>query len=119
MKLPLFLPVLALGLLTACEKKTEPAPEPPAKSSSSGNPVTAPVDYLGAVGGAKKSMEGKLGNVGLTQAIQQFQAMEERLPTTLQELVTKGYLRELPKPPYQMKFAYNPQTGEVKVVPAQ
>jgi hypothetical protein len=77
------------------------------------------VDYLGAVAGAKKGMEGKLGNVGLSQAIQQFQAMEERLPANLQELVTKGYLRELPKPPYQMKFAYNPQTGEVKVVPAQ
>jgi hypothetical protein len=81
--------------------------------------VTAPVDYLGAVGGAKKSMEGKIGNIGLTQAIQQFQITEERFPKDLQELVTKGYLAQLPKPPYQMKFAYHPQTGEVKVVPAQ
>jgi len=30
--------------------------------------------------------------------------------------VTKGYLRQIPKPPYGMKIVYDATKGEVKVV---
>jgi hypothetical protein len=88
-------------------------------ASSSGNPVTAPVDYLGAVAKAKKAAEKSLDTSAINQAVQLFQAQEGRLPKSLNELVTKQYLRSLPPPPNGMKYDYNPQTGQVRVVAAQ
>ena len=37
-----------------------------------GSPLTAPVDYLGAVNQAKKSANKKLSLIGLQKAIRQF-----------------------------------------------
>jgi hypothetical protein len=116
MKVLLPLLVVATAVLVGCGQKKE---EAPASSSSSGNPVTAPVDYLGAVAKAKKSMEGKIDTVTVTQAIQQFAGEKGRFPKDLNELVTAGYLKSLPQPPYGMKLHYNAQSGEVKMVPAQ
>ncbi len=121
MKPNLFSIAIALAfVLTACGKKpSEENAVDAAKGSSSGNPVTAPVDYLGSVGGAKKRMEGSIGVSSMTQAIQQFQIAEGRYPKELNELVSKGYLGQIPKAPYNMRYQYNPATGEVAVVPAQ
>jgi len=35
---------------------------------------------------------------------------------TLNELVSPDYLPRLPEPPTGMKYDYNPQTGELKIV---
>lgn len=115
MKLLLSVFVLAV-LVTACGQKEEPASS---STQSSGNPVTAPVDYLGAVAKAKKSMEGKIDTLAVTQAIQQFAGEKGRYPSDLNELVTTGYLKALPKTPYGTKFQYDAVAGEVKVVPTQ
>lgn len=88
-------------------------------SKSSGNPVTAPVDYVGAVGKAKKSSEKVVDVATLQKAIQAFHADEDRYPKDLNELVTSKILPTLPEPPYGMKFQYNPQTGAIKAVAAQ
>jgi hypothetical protein len=117
MKTLLPLLIVTTTALVGCGQKKEEAPAP--SSPSSGNPVTAPVDYLGAVTKAKKSMEGKIDTVAVTQAIQQFAGEKGRLPKDLNELVGAGYLKSLPQPPYGMKLQYNAQAGEVKVVPAQ
>jgi hypothetical protein len=85
---------------------------------SSGNPITAPVDYLGAVGKAQQSATQTTSTVGLQQAIQHFQIQEGRYPKNLNELVGPNLLTSLPAPPHGMKFDYNPTTGQVKVVPA-
>jgi hypothetical protein len=103
--------------LAGCGKKEEASKPPTTPPAASGNPVTAPVDYLGAVSKAKKLAEKQIDTAALTQHIQLFHAQEGRFPKDLNELVTKGYLSALPKPPYQMKFNYNAQTGEFKVVP--
>ena len=112
-----FLFVLALFAfaVTGCGKKEE-AP-PPAKPASSGNPLMAPTDYLGAVAKAKKASEKTIETAAVGNTIQLFQAQEGRFPKDLNELVTKQYLSALPKPPYQMKFDYDAKTGEFKVVP--
>jgi len=85
--------------------------------AASGNPITAPVDYLGAVAKAKKSSEKTIEVVSLNQAVQQFNAAEGRYPKDLSELVTEKYLPKLPEAPYGMKIVYDANTGTVKVVP--
>ena len=77
--------------------------------------VTAPVDYLGAISQAKQSSVKKIDLAALTQAIQQFQVEQDRLPKDLNELVAKQYLREIPKPPYGQKIVYDANTGTVKI----
>jgi hypothetical protein len=46
-----------------------------------------------------------------------FHAQEERFPRDLNELVQKRYIPAVPAPPPGMRFDYNPQTGELKIVP--
>jgi hypothetical protein len=112
----LLLGLLGFASLTGCSDKSDPST--PAKSSTSGgNPITAPVDYLGAVANAQKSTSSKLSMVGIQQAIQAYQAQEGHLPKTLNDLVTAQVMGKLPDAPNGMKFSYDPKTGEVKVVP--
>ena len=108
---------LAIGLC-ACSGTTETLKdEKPEKeeSTSAGNPLTAPLDYVGAVGKAKKSSEKRLNLANLQNAIKQFQAVEGRYPKTLNELVTEGYFSRAPRPPRGMRYVYNPKTGQVGV----
>jgi hypothetical protein len=104
-----------LCLSAGCkQEKTAPAP---ATNNASGNPLSAPVDYIGAVGQAKKSMEKSLSASGLDHAIKLFAAEEGRYPKTLDELVSKGTISSLPNPPVGMKYDYDAKTGIIKVVP--
>lgn len=82
-----------------------------------GNPLAAPVDYLGAVNQAKKSANKKLSLVGLQKAIQQFQASEGRLPRNLEEVVSSGHIARLPKIPKESRLVYDPRTGLVSLSP--
>lgn len=88
-----------------------------AEQESEGNPLTAPVDYLGAVNQAQKSSADKLALVGLQQAIQQFTVLEERRPKNLSELVSSGYIARLPEVPRGQELSYDPQTGLVSIAP--
>ncbi len=119
MKASLF-PVLILALaLTACNRGEETAASKPPPPASSGNPLTAPVDYLGAVAKAKHVADKTINLAALNNAIQLFNAQEERLPKSLDELIAKRYLPTMPAVPAGMRIAYNPQTGDVKLVPQQ
>ncbi|MGA3162694.1 MAG: hypothetical protein ABSD77_00635 [Verrucomicrobiota bacterium] len=82
---------------------------------NTGNPLTAPVDYLGAVAQAKKYSEKQIDLAYLNQAIQQFNAMEGRYPKDLNELMP-NYIGKIPQAPYGSKIVYDPNTGMVKVV---
>jgi len=110
------LALIFLVLGAGCKKK-EPPPTNAAKTPQVGaNPIKAPVEYLGAVAQAQKVAVKTIDTVSLNQAVDLFNAQEERYPTDLKELVTKGYLPRLPDPPFGMKFEYNPESGRVKVV---
>jgi hypothetical protein len=118
----LALGVVLVGLLVGCGEKSAPpttAKKVDIQNNSSGNPVTAPVDYLGAVAKAKKTSVSVADKASLKQAIDMFKQEEDRYPKDLNELVAKQYMPALPAPPYQMKYQYDPATGDVKVVPAQ
>lgn len=115
MRLALSLLIVTTGLLLpGCgQKDSESAP---ATNASSGNPLTAPVDYLGAAAKAKRVADKTVSTAGLNQAIQLYHAQEGQLPKTLNDLVTKQYISSVPPPPAGMKYDYNPQTGSLKVV---
>ncbi len=118
MKKVLLLLVLGGLALTGCGKKeARPTAASTNENYSSGNPVTAPVDYLGALAKAKKNSEKTIDAVALSQAVQQFNVTEGRYPKDLNELVTEKYLPKLPEAPYGMKIVYDANTGTVKVVP--
>src|SRR4051812_33741364 len=112
MKISRFI-LMACLLLPGCGKKEATKPE----TSSGANPVTAPMDYLGAVAKAKKVAEKTVDAAALQKSIDLFQAQEGRLPKNLNELVGPNYLSKLPAPPAGMKFDYNPTSGQIKVVP--
>jgi hypothetical protein len=112
----LLMAVAISGLAVAGCSKREDSSASQKNETSSGNPITAPVDYLGAVGQAKKFSEKTIDTVSINQAIQLFYAQEDRFPRDLNELVAKSYIPAVPKPPAGMRFAYNPQSGEFKIV---
>jgi len=113
------LPVaITVALLTGCGEKnsTKSATTTNAEPNyTTGNPVTAPVDYMGAVVDAKKHSEKVIDVAYVNQAIQLFQASEGRLPKDLAELVP-GYLGKIPQAPFGQKIVYDAATGMVKVV---
>jgi len=106
--------LIALLASAGCKDNSAPAGS---SSTSSGNPITAPVDYLGAVNNAQKSANNTLSLVGLKQAIQAYQAQEGKLPKDLQDLVKAQVIGKLPDAPRGMKFSYDAASGDVKVVP--
>ena len=89
--------------------------KPVPKASDSGNPLSAPADYVGALNKAQKSAQKTAGNVGIDQALKTFFAEEGRFPKTLEELKAKGV--NVPNPPAGMKWDYDPNSGVVKAVP--
>jgi hypothetical protein len=105
-----------LGGLAGC-KKDDAGTAPATNASSSGNPVTAPVDYLGAVSKGQQAARKTVQSAGVQQAIQMFYAQEGRYPKTLQELVRPDYLPSIPAPPAGMRYDYNPTNGTFRVVP--
>lgn len=108
--------ILLVGLIGfGCSDSGEPEAKAGETNYSSGNPLTAPTDYLGAINQAQKGAVKVTGTVSVQAAIQQFQAMEGRQPKSLQEIVDMKYLAKLPALPTGMKYQYNPETGEVKV----
>ena len=120
MKTKLSLAILLGFLLIGCGNNEEAAsPAGTNENYSSGNPVTAPIDYLGAVNKAKKSAERTIDVTSLKTAIALFQAQEDRYPANLNELVQKKYIREIPAVPAGSTINYNPQSGEVQIVRAQ
>ena len=80
-----------------------------------GNPITAPVDYIGAVGQAQKYAVKQIDLAYLNQAIQLFNTQEGRYPKDLNELVP-NYVGKIPAAPYGSKIVYDASSGTVKVV---
>ena len=115
--------VVALALVGCGEKASNSNPTAgtanPATNAYSGNPITAPVDYLGAVAAGKTFAEKTIDLAQLKHALQMYQVDKGHYPQTLDELVQEKLLHDVPKAPYGMKLEYDPATGQVKIVKAQ
>ena len=110
---PTFVLVMASS---GCSDKSSSGGSGGTNTTSSGNPITAPVDYLGAVAKAQKSTTSKLSLVGIQQAIQMYQAQEGRFPKTLDDLVKAQVIGSIPPPPQGMKYSYDPKSGDIKLI---
>jgi hypothetical protein len=82
---------------------------------ANGNPITAPVDYLGAVGQAEKYSEKQIDLAYVNHAIQEYYVEEGHYPKTLQAMIP-NYLGKMPQAPYGYKIVYDSQQGTIKVV---
>jgi hypothetical protein len=121
MKSRLFLGLATAALVAGCGgegSNSSPAGPSPQTNAGSGEPsvITAPVDYLGALGKAKQNAVKTVDLAAVNQAIRLFQTEQGRLPKDLNELVQEKYLPQIPTPPYGTKLLYDPATGEAKVV---
>lgn len=105
----------ALVVGVSCGKSKEN--EGTSTNAASGNPLTAPVDYLGAAAKAKRASEKTIEAASINQAISLFHASEGRFPKDLNELVTERYLPKVPEAPYGMKVVYDATRGQVQIVP--
>ena len=103
-----------VGVGVGCGDSSEPA-----KGNASGNPLTAPVDYLGAVNQGKNKVLGTAAVTQVNSALRQFEAAESRRARTLQEVITAGYPTALPALPRGMRWQYNAQTGQAGAVPGR
>ncbi|HDN97698.1 MAG: hypothetical protein DRP67_04510 [Candidatus Omnitrophota bacterium] len=93
--------------LTSCSKKKEKSEEL--------TPLNAPAKYGETLGRALKKAEGLKEVIYLRNKINTFQIEEGRYPNSLEELVEKGYIDEIPRPPKGMEFVYDPKTGSLEV----
>ena len=107
---------LLAGLLLQGCGKGDPAPSGQTNTASSGNPLTAPADYIAAAARAERSASKTVSGVALDLAIQLYSAQEGKFPGDLNQLVP-AYLPNIPPPPAGMKYSYDPKSGVVKVEP--
>jgi len=99
---------LAIGL-TGCGKNPAPAAE------EGLTPANAIQKYVGVMGKAYKRAKFFDTLLSLKHDITSFQTEQGRWPSSLQELVEKGYAKELPSPPEGMIFKYNPDNGSIRL----
>ena len=108
---------LALGVLvSACGKSESGKPAPSTNTAAGENPLSAPADYVGAMGRSKALAEKTVDVTALNQALQLFNVQEGRYPKTLKELVDEGYLPRIPAAPYGKKIVYDAAKGTVSIV---
>ena len=104
-------------LLPGCgEKSDKTASATNAASTSGSSPLTAPADYLGAMGKAKQNAIKTADTAQINQAIQMYNTEHGKNPKDLNELVEEKYLPHIPEAPYGMKLQYDPVSGKVSVV---
>ena len=112
MKTPYCLCIAASLLLVGCGEKSDKAAAG-ATNASSGSPLTAPVDYLKAVGKAENVAIKTIDTTSLNQAVQLFNVDKGRNPKDLNELVEQKYISQIPPAPFGMKLVYDPNSGKV------
>ncbi len=77
----------------------------------------APVKYIGAAVTNQQIATKTIDLVALNQEVQLFNVQEGRLPKSLDELVAKQYVGQLPVPPFGSKLVYDAGQGKVTLAP--
>jgi hypothetical protein len=104
-------------LLIGCGESSDKPAQPTNGATSGSSVLSAPADYVGALGKAKQTAVKTADTTSLNQAIQMFNVDQGRNPKDLNELVEKKFISKIPDAPYGMKLDYDATAGMVKVVP--
>ncbi len=108
---------LAAGLvLIGCGQNADKAAQPTNAAPGGSSPLSAPADYVGALGKAQQLAVKTVDTTSLNQAIQMFNVENGRNPKDLNELVEKKFIPSIPAAPYGMKLEYDAGAGKVRVV---
>jgi hypothetical protein len=108
---------VAAGLLViGCGQSADKPAQPTNGAAGGSSPLTAPADYVGALGKAQQTAVKVVDTASLNQAIQMFNVDNGRNPKDLNELVEKKFIPSIPAAPYGMKLEYDATGGKVKVV---
>ena len=102
--------------LVGCGESSDKPGQPTNGAASSGNPLNAPADYVGALGKAKQTAVKTADVTTLNQAIQMFNVDQGHNPKDLNELVEKKFIPRVPAAPRGMKLEYDAASGKVKAV---
>jgi hypothetical protein len=116
MKIRFCLSLAASLLLIGCGESSNPPAQTTNPAASGSSPLSAPADYVGALGKAQQTAVKTVDTASLNQAIQMFNLENGRNPKDLNELVEKKFIPKLPAAPYGMKLDYDAAAGKVKVV---
>ncbi len=117
MKIPLCLSLAASLVLVGCDGSSDKAPKTTNGAAGGSSPLSAPADYVGALGKAQQTAVKTVDTTSLNQAIQLFNVENGRYPKDLTELVEKKFIPKIPEAPRGMKLEYDATAGKVKVVP--
>ena len=116
MKRSFCLSVTASLLLIGCGQSNDQPGQPTNGAAGGSSPLSAPADYVGALGRAQQTAVKTVDTTSLNQAIQMFNVDNGRNPKDLNELVEKKVIPSIPAVPYGMKLEYDAVEGKVKVV---
>ncbi len=75
--------------------------------------MNAAEQYANVMVKTRQKAKGMDSVLPLKQLVDSYWAEQGKYPASLQELVTNGYINELPAPPAGMEFTYDPATGSV------
>ena len=103
--------------LIGCGESSDKPAQPANGATGGSSPLSAPADYVGALGKAQQTAVKTADTTSLNQAIQMFNVENGRNPKDLNELVEKKFIPKIPDAPYGMKLEYDATAGKVKVVP--
>lgn len=116
-----------LLLVAGCGKEPEPAskiPAQPAPESTpqaeapSSAPARAPVAQQQPGGVASETVSADhFGQ--LSQALLTFRRDKNRAPKDWQELITTGYLKQMPRPPAGRRYIFDPFSLDVRMAVSQ
>ena len=97
-------------VIVGCARQESEAPEQ--DTTRQGDPVSG---YLRATLESKEMATGVVGLTTIRAAIQVYQLQEGANPRSLHDLVSKGYLNQLPPEPAGQQYNYNPNSGQVEL----
>ena len=104
----IFSSILFIITLSGCNKKKK-------EEENRLTPLNAPAKYGETMGKAMKKAKIMDIVLPLKNTIDTFYIEEGRYPESLQELVDKGYIKEIPKPPEGMNYYYDSKTGKIEL----
>lgn len=116
MKRSFCLAMAASLCLIGCGEGSGKPGQPTNSAAGGSSPLSAPADYVGALGKAQQAAVKTVDTTSLNQAIQLFNVEHGRNPKDLNELVEEKFIPKIPAAPYGMKLEYDAAAGKVKVV---